>query len=57
MTLKENYTNFIIDSLDMDGLIDLAFDSITKSLDDYSDDDVKKEILDLYDQETLDSLL
>ena len=44
-TLKENYANMIIDGMDMDSLCQLAFDSIIANLNDYSEEDLKEEIL------------
>jgi hypothetical protein len=55
--LKENYTNMIIDGLDMDSLVQFAFDSIMDNMKDYTEDDIKEEVIDLYDEEMLDSLM
>jgi hypothetical protein len=55
--LKENYTHMIIDGMDMDTLITFAFDSIMENLETWTEEEVKGEIIDLYDEETLDSLM
>ena len=55
-TVKENYANMIIDGMDMDSLCQFAFDSIIANLNDYSEDDLREEVLQNYDEETLHSL-
>ena len=55
-TLKENYANMIIDGMDMDSLCQFAFDSIIANLNDYNEDDLREEVLQNYDEETLHSL-
>jgi len=54
---KENYTNMILDGMDMDSLIQFAFDNIMDNLKDWDEDDVKEEILECYDEEMLNDLL
>ena len=54
--LKENYANHIIDGMDMDSLCQMAFDLLLDAYQDVSEDQLVEEILDLYDQETLDDL-
>jgi hypothetical protein len=56
-TLKENYANHIIDGMDMDTLVQLAFDLLLDAYQDCSEYDMKTEILDLYDEETLNDLM
>jgi hypothetical protein len=56
-TLKENYANHIIDGMDMDTLVQMAFDLLLDAYQDCSEYDMKTEILDLYDEETLESLM
>ena len=56
-SLKENYANHIIDGMDMDSLCQMAFDLLLDAYQDVSEDQLKEEILDLYDQETLDDLM
>lgn len=55
--LKENYINMIIDGMDMDSLCQMAFDLLLDSYKDWDEDDIKEEILDLYDEEMLESLM
>ena len=50
-TIKENYTNMILDGMDMDTLVQFAFDSIMDSIKDWDEVDLKEEVLDLYDDE------
>ena len=55
--LKDNYANMIVDRLDMDTLCQLAFDLLVASYDDISEEQLKAEIVDLYDEETLNDLM
>ena len=55
--LKENYTHMIIDGMDMDTLITFAFDSIMGNIETWTEEEVKEEIVDLYDEETLNGLM
>ena len=50
-TIKENYTNMILDGMDMDTLVQFAFDSIMRNMEMWDEVDLKEEILDLYDDE------
>ena len=54
--LKENYANMIIDGMDMDSLCQMAFDMLMDAYKDCTEEDIKEEILDLYDEEMLESL-
>ena len=55
--LKDNYANMIVDSLDMDSLCQLAFDLLLANFDDISEEQLKEEIVDLYDEKTLNDLM
>ncbi len=55
--LKENYANMIIDGMDMDDLCQMAFDMLMDTYQDFSEDDIKEEIVDLYDEEVLEGLM
>ena len=55
--LKENYCEMIIDGMDMDCLVQMCFDLLMDSYKDCSEDDIKEEILDLYDEEMLEDLM
>ena len=55
--LKENYVNMIIDGMDMDSLCQMAFDLLLDAYKDCGENDIKEEIIDLYDEEMLESLM
>ena len=55
--LKENYANMIIDGMDMDSLCQMAFDLLLDAYKDCSEGEIKEEILYLYDEEMLESLM
>ena len=55
--LKENYANMIVDGLDMNDLCQMAFDLLLDAYKDCSEDEIKEEIVDLYDEEVLESLM
>ena len=55
--LKLNYAEMIVEGMDMDSLITFALESIEKNIKDWDEDDVKSEILDYYDEETLEGLM
>ena len=54
---KLNYAEMIVDGMDMDTLITFAVESIEQNMKDWDEDDLKEEILDLYDEEMLNDLL
>ena len=56
-TLKENYINMIIDGMDMDTLVQMAFDLLLDAYQDCTEEQMKEEIVDLYDEEMLESLM
>ena len=55
--LKENYANMVIDSLDIDSLCQLAFDMWVANYEDISEEQLKAEIVDLFDEKTLNGLM
>ena len=55
-TLKENYANHIIDGMDMDTLCQMAFDLLLDAYEDVDESALKEEVIDLYDEETWNSL-
>ena len=57
LQLKENYANMIIDGMDMDSLCQMAFDLLLDAYKDCTEDDMKEAIVDLYDEEMLESLM
>lgn len=56
-TLKENYCDMILDNMDMDDLMTMCYDLLLDNYEKFNEEEVKAEILDLYDQETLDKLM
>ena len=54
---KLNYAEMIVEGMDMDTLITFAVESIEQNMRDWDEDDIKEEILDLYDEEMLESLM
>lgn len=56
-TLKGNYCEMIIDGMDMDMLLTLAYDLLMDSYQSCSEQELKEEILNLYDEETLTDLM
>lgn len=55
--LKEAYAYMIVDDMDMKTLVQLAIDSIVENLKSYDQDELKDEIVELYDEEVLNNLL
>ena len=54
---KENYANLIVDGMDMNSLLTFAVETILHNLETWDEEDVKGEILDHYDEETLSDLM
>ena len=54
---KDNYANMILDGMDMDSLVQLAYDYIIEGLENWTEEDMKDEILINYDEETLENLM
>ena len=54
--LKENYVNMIIDGMDMDSLVQFAFDNIIENIKDWDEEDIKMEIVECYDEEMWEDL-
>jgi len=55
--LKENYAEMIIDGMDMDDLMQMCYDMLMDAYQDCSEEEIKEEILDLYDEEVLEGLM
>jgi len=55
--LKSNYCEMIIDGMDMDSLVQMAHDLLMDSYQSCTEEEIKEEILDLYDDEMLESLM
>ena len=54
---KDNYANMILDGMDMDSLVQLAYDYIIEGLENWTEEDINDEILINYDEEMLSDLL
>jgi len=54
---KFNYCERIIDDMDMDTLMQLAHDLLMDSYQACTEEEIKEEILDLYDEETLSDMM
>ena len=54
--MKNNYANLIIDGMDMDCLIQFAYDSIMQSMEMWDEEDLKEEVIELYDEEVWNDL-
>ena len=54
---KFNYAEMIVDQMDMGDLITLAVESIEQNLKDYTEEELKEEILDLYDDSVLSGII
>ena len=57
LQLKENYINMIIDGMDMDSLCQMAYDLLMDSYQECTEEQMKEEIKDLYDEEMLNDLM
>ena len=55
--LKDSYAYMIVDDMDMKTLVQLGIDSIVENLKSYDQDELRDEIVELYDEEVLDNLL
>ena len=51
--LKDNYAYHIVDGMDINDLITFAIEAITHSMETWTEEQVKGEIIDLYGEETL----
>ena len=54
--LRDNYAHYIVDGLDLDSTVELAFEYIRGNLQSYTEKELIAEIVDNYDQETLEGL-
>jgi len=55
--LVDNYVNHIIDGMDMDCLVQMCYDLLSREYEKLTWDEVTEEIVDLYDEDTLINLL
>ncbi|WLW37689.1 hypothetical protein [Synechococcus phage S-8S55] len=56
-TLVENYVDHIIDGMDTDSLVCMVRDLLMNEYEKCTEEEIKDEILDLYDEETLNDLM
>ena len=52
-TFKEKYCEMIVDGMDMDCLVQMCYELLMDSYQSCTEEQLKEEILDLYDEETL----
>ena len=55
--LVDNYVNHMIDGMDMDCLVQIAYDLLTREYEKMTWDEITEEIVDLYDEDTLIDLI
>ena len=55
--LVDNYVNHMIDGMDMDCLVQIAYDLLTREYEKMTWDEITEEIVDLYDEDTLVDLI
>lgn len=55
--LASAYCEYIIDGMDVDTLCQLAYDLLMDAYENMDSDEIQDEILDLYDEDTLGSLM
>ena len=55
--LKDDYAYLIVDGMDMKTLITFAVETIAQNMETWTEEEVKEEIVDLYDEETLNDLM
>jgi len=55
--LASAYCEMIIDGMDTDTLVTMCYDLLMDAYENMDPDDIKEEILDLYDEEVLNSLM
>tara|TARA_Y100000004_G_scaffold7960_1_gene8880 strand:- start:717 stop:983 length:267 start_codon:yes stop_codon:yes gene_type:complete len=53
---KDNYANLIVDGMDMDDLWTFAVETLLHNMEMWDEQDLKEEVLDLYDEEIWEDL-
>ena len=56
-TLIYNYANHVIDSMDMDTVVQFAFDTLITEFNKYSEEELVSEIQELYDEDVFNQLM
>ena len=54
--LRDNYAHYIVEGMDLDSVLDLAYEYIRGNLQEYTEKELISEIVDNYDEEVLESL-
>ena len=55
--LVDNYVHYMIEGMDMDSLVQIAYDLLTREYEKMTWDEITEEIADLYDEDTLVDLI
>ena len=55
-TLRDNYANYIVEGMDLDSVLELAYEYIRGNLQSYTEKELIGEIVDNYDEQTLEDL-
>ena len=55
--LVDNYVHYMIEGMDMDSLVQIAYDLLTREYEKMTWDEITEEIVDLYDEDTLVDLI
>jgi hypothetical protein len=55
-SLVEAYTNFVVDGLDLDTMIQMVYETLETCYSGYTEEQLINEIVELYDEEVLESL-
>ena len=56
MSLRDRYISYQLDNMDSDSIYQLAYDLLLDGYSDSTDDDIRDEIVENYDEETLKQL-
>jgi hypothetical protein len=54
---KSNYAEMIVDGMDMDDMVQMCYDLLMDSYKDCTEQELKEEILDLYDEDVLNGII
>jgi hypothetical protein len=55
-SLVEAYTNFVVDGMDLDTMTQMVYETLETCYSGYTDEQLINEIVELYDEEVLESL-
>ena len=54
--LRDNYAHYIIEGMDVDSVVELAYEYVRGNLQSYTEKELIGEIVDNYDEQTLEDL-